>query len=914
MKRLWGFLCLAVWHFTLVAQAGDLPQWSPLKGTFQVGLSSVHGQKGVAAAPNTPGMRLGASIWTGTNGKLYLFGGAGLDANGIQGAMNDLWRYDRSTGFWTWIHGSNLADQPGNWGTMGVAAGTNVPSGRVASAAVVDSSGNVYLHGGYGLGNETLNPDEGALSDFWFYQTASNQWTWLGGGGDLVNEKGVYGTFGVEADTNYPGSRSGACLWVDSSKVFLFGGLGTPESSGIGELNDLWTMNRSNGKWTWVHGSKYVRRSGNYGTKGTANATNTPGGRSNAANWSGTDGRLYLFAGTGIPALSSMFAYDLNDLWRYDPSNNQWTWVHGSKTELEYGVYGTEGVPSDDTVPGARSYAGVCVSGDGGSFIFGGFGRGALSAGVSGYLNDLWKYNSTTNQWTYLKGTDQIDQPGVHGTIGLAAKANRPGGRQSPNLWRASNGQIFFFSGYGIDSAGNYTSQADLWKFNPSDTKWTWLGGPKTTKAAAIYGTRGVSAEANNPGARYEACSWTGNDGAFYLFGGYGRDSVNDEDAINDLWRFNPKTIQWTWLKGSNRCLEHGTYGTRGTAAANNTPGARSRATACGTINGRLYLFGGEGYGESSVASGILNDLWQYNPASGRWMWMNGSKETGQNGVYGTINVEAQTNAPGSRSSAAGCAAPDGKVYIFGGYGRDAAGDEGYLNDLWRFNPGNSRWTWLKGSNTKGAFGTYGIKGVPADANTPGGHYQAVMCASKDGMLYLFGGNGYGKSASGRLNDLWRFNLATGQWTWLSGSDTPDAKGVYGTLGTPAATNSPGARNAHVGGITSDGRFYFSGGYGYDSSGRDSLNDVWLYDPALGQWAWVGGSNIRKAPGILAGINKAPGARSAPTGAPIGTGLLFYLFGGYGQDCGGYTESLNDLWSLSLTDSARVSDAWDEYK
>ena len=45
---------------------------------------------------------------------------------------------------------------------------------------------------------------------------------------------------------------------------------------------------------------------------------------------------------------------------------------------------------------------------------------------------------------------------------------------------------------------------------------------------------------------------------------------------MNDLWRFNPVTNEWTWMKGSNALAGAATYGVKGTPAAANTPGARS--------------------------------------------------------------------------------------------------------------------------------------------------------------------------------------------------------------------------------------------------------------------------------------------------------------------------------------------------
>ncbi len=53
---------------------------------------------------------------------------------------------------------------------------------------------------------------------------------------------------------------------------------------------------------------------------------------------------------------------------------------------------------------------------------------------------------------------------------------------------------------------------------------------------------------------------------------------------------------------------------------------------------------------------------------------------------------------------------------------------------------------------------------------------------------------------------------STGEWTWMSGSDIIDQSGTYGTKGTPAAANIPGARSASISWVDTDGDFWLFGG------------------------------------------------------------------------------------------------------
>src|SRR5436190_21582555 len=56
----------------------------------------------------------------------------------------------------------------------------------------------------------------------------------------------------------------------------------------------------------------------------------------------------------------------------------------------------------------------------------------------------------------------------------------------------------------------------------PSFATWTWMSGANTPNANPVYGTKGVAASANVPGARREAVSFTDAAGNFWVFGGWG--------------------------------------------------------------------------------------------------------------------------------------------------------------------------------------------------------------------------------------------------------------------------------------------------------------------------------------------------------------------------------------------------------
>lgn len=150
-----------------------------------------------------------------------------------------------------------------------------------------------------------------------------------------------------------------------------------------------------------------------------------------------------------------------------------------------------------------------------------------------------------------------------------------------------------------------------------------------------------------------------------------------------------------------------------------------------------------------------MNDLWRYDPASNTWTWYNGDKTRNESGVYGTLGLSSVSNKPGARSSSVSVTNGNGLLWLLGGNGYAQTGPQGFLNDLWRYDPNSNKWTWIHGDTTRNTFGVYGTLGVPADTLEPGSRSDAAFWYDGAGKLWLFGGDGYAESNTGRLNDLW---------------------------------------------------------------------------------------------------------------------------------------------------------------
>ena len=428
-------------------------EWTWEGGANAVNQAGTYGTLGTPAPGNVPGARSGSAIWTDTSGSLWLFGGAGYDSTGlVAGALNDLWKY--SAGEWTWMGGANVVNQAGTYGTLGTPAPGNVPGARSGPVIWTDASGNVWLFGGVGIDSTGTY---GELDDLWTY--SAGQWAWMGGA-NVGMQKGTYGTQGTPAPGNIPGARAFAAGWADASGNFwLFGGAGCDSVGNCSDLNDLWKY--SAGEWTWMSGANVENQAGTYGTQGTPAPGNVPGARDGAIAWTDASGNIWLFGGLGYDSTGTAGGGFLNDLWKY--SAGEWTWMGESNVANQKGTYGTQGVPAPGNVPGARSKSVILTDATGNVWLFGGFGYDSTGAAAQA-LNDLWKYSA--GQWTWMGGSNVINQLGTYGNLGVPAPGNVPGSRYSSVGWTDADGNFWLFSGYGF-SAATLGSLNDVWKFEP---------------------------------------------------------------------------------------------------------------------------------------------------------------------------------------------------------------------------------------------------------------------------------------------------------------------------------------------------------------------------------------------------------------------------------------------------------------
>jgi hypothetical protein len=133
----------------------------------------------------------------------------------------------------------------------------------------------------------------------------------------------------------------------------------------------------------------------------------------------------------------------MSDVWKYDIRNRMWTWIGGHNTTSTLTTYGTFGVESPLNRLGFRHSSQYFFHSPSSSLVV----IGGQSPSI---LGDIWRFNFTSEQWTWVDGSIAWNFWSKPGTKNVEAASNVMGSRYGGFAFvDPENMKIYVYGGYG---------------------------------------------------------------------------------------------------------------------------------------------------------------------------------------------------------------------------------------------------------------------------------------------------------------------------------------------------------------------------------------------------------------------------------------------------------------------------------
>ncbi|MEO6283331.1 MAG: kelch repeat-containing protein [Dyadobacter sp.] len=341
----------------------------------------------------------------------------------------------------------------------------------------------------------------------------------------------------------------------------------------------------------------------NYGSR------TLPSPRAEAVTWSDPKGCLYIFGGIGLDENKQWGIF--RDMWRYDPVDNNWKLISGDRNSVI--INGNE--PADK--PSPRRDGSTWVDPDGNLWLYGGRYLADLY-----HLDDMWKFDIKTSNWTKVSGKALFNQLEIRGDKKSPTAENYPGSRSKASSWTDKNGNLWLFGGiaYKPETEGKNDYFSDLWMFETSSNRWQWVSGASKPNLPIGYDKKNPSSKDNSPTPRASSATWYDQEkNQLWLYGGMGYDSsANDLGALSDLWFYDIATDIWKRQMGESELNKALTLSSAGPEHAHNHPGYRVSALTWTGKNGDLFLAAGQSSFSHKMIY-IEKNVWIYSLKSGYW-------------------------------------------------------------------------------------------------------------------------------------------------------------------------------------------------------------------------------------------------------------------------------------------------------
>ena len=409
------------------------------------------------------------------------------------------------------------------------------------------------------------------------------EWAYLGGQTEECSAATDLRCGGVFPPSlqQWPGARCCAHVWAapDSSPyAFVWGGYGYDGNGTLSYLNDLWRLHMPSMTWEFLGGSTVGNSDG---------GAHWPAARSYAPYaFDESTSSFYIFSGRG----GSKDKY-LQDLWRLDTRNFTWT---------RLGEHSPQPTPrwwSNFWAVPTRLYI-----------------QGGETDSGSGTLNDMWYYEYAKGSWVPVQ-----DRPPNATAYGVYTGAVQYPGERHNAFTTSYNGSLYMFggSGYG-DKAHGYGVTQDLWRFDVSQHRWTFVGGnPGAVELHGTCGEAGVRSVDFLPTARHAGANFDFpiRGSKMLVLAGEHHPGPQDPKGspellmFNDLWSVDLEVPAQGWAFEGGTCnvpnVPNATRGNPGQGSRAYTPQSRYGGNGWHDGASAAWYFGG-GY------TGYTSDVWRF--------------------------------------------------------------------------------------------------------------------------------------------------------------------------------------------------------------------------------------------------------------------------------------------------------------
>jgi len=596
---------------------------------------------------------------------------------------------------------------------------------------------------------------------------------------------GYYTALNEYSPKNCPGFKDVYLHWTTDHSVFVYESIGYNEIfSGEHEKVRvmLWEFDIETMLWRCVQDK--IGTDISHGTKGVASPSNFPGIRKRSPTWTDEDNNLWLFCGEPIDTW--YVGPDYIDLWKFDTSTQLWTFVNGEFSQDGYtGNYEERGVPSPTALPSRRPFGGSAspppvaltfTDNNGDLVLYRGNGS-----------NDLWKYNIADNEWVWLFGEDPKDD-----IIQYSYTSPDHTSHSNGLLWTDIDNNYLF-----LDDS-NTNGRWMIWKFDTKSIEWSVEKRFENSNTELNEFFRNETGDDASFRTVDSPTTWKLDNDYLWFWGGSKR---------NLMYRMDLNTYQWSWYNGTT--LSDGeepdwhfppnTPGfayKRGETRSMNIP--RERLNPINWMkDGKLYL----GYGEE----GRLHDVWSYDLNDYNFTYELGRTNRPvssflfyRNYEFNMVDTTIYTPDFFDDTYNVGVVHHDGSLYQF---------DES--RDLYRLNDKTGLYELLREEQPR----DIGRLGIPSQEVYP----------STFNILGIYRSEIYGYEGNNGKR-IFKYNVLTNLFTCVQDNDTY----FEGPVGEFSEQNLPQFSDNYASWVDEDGLINLF-----------VKNKIWVYDPAINQWAYM---------------------------------------------------------------------------